>query len=119
MKKILIVDDSAFSRNIIKQIVISEGYEAIEAGNGTEALSLFQTEKPDIVTVDLLMPDIDGIDLVKKIRETAPGAKIIVCSTDKQKFRQKEAKAAGAAAFVPKPIDPESLLETIKNLLVA
>jgi two-component system chemotaxis response regulator CheY len=117
MKKILIVDDSAFSRNIIKQIVTSESYLAIEAGNGTEALTLFQAEKPDIVTIDLLMPDMDGIDVVRKIAETAPGAKMIVCSTDKQKFRQKETKAAGAAAFVPKPIDPELLLETIKNLL--
>ncbi|OQX10801.1 MAG: hypothetical protein BWK80_45395 [Desulfobacteraceae bacterium IS3] len=117
MKKILIVDDSAFSRNIIRQIVTSDGYQAVEAGTGTEALMLFQTEKPDIVTLDLLMPDTDGIDVVRKIAETSPGAKMIVCSTDKQKFRQKEAKAAGAAAFVPKPIDPELLLETIKNLL--
>jgi two-component system chemotaxis response regulator CheY len=119
MKKILIVDDAAFSRGMLKRMVESAGYEVIEAGSGEEALEKFKTEKPDLVTMDLLMPDMDGIDVVRKIMETDPGAKAIVCSTDKQKFRQDEARDAGAAAFLPKPVDPEKLLETLKNILDA
>ncbi len=117
MKKIMITDDSAFSRNIMRQIIESGHYQVIEAANGAEATALFKTEKPDAVTMDLLMPDMDGIDAVKKILETDPEAKVIVCSTDKQKFRVKEAEDAGAAAFIPKPADPEKLLEMLNNIL--
>jgi len=117
MKKIMITDDSAFSRNIMRQIIESGHYQVIEAANGSEAIALFKTGKPDAVTMDLLMPDMDGIDAVKKILEADPEAKVIVCSTDKQKFRVKEAKDAGAAAFIPKPADPEKLLEILNNIL--
>ncbi len=117
MKKVMITDDSAFSRNILRQIVESGNYRVIEAANGAEAIALFKTEKPDAVTMDLLMPDMDGIDAVKKILETDPEAKIIVSSTDKQKFRKQEAKEAGALAFVSKPVDPDEILGTLKNIL--
>lgn len=117
MKKVMITDDSAFSRNILRKIIESAKYQVIEAVNGTEAIALFKTEKPDAVTMDLLMPDMDGIDVVKKILETFPEAKIVVSSTDKQKFRKQEAKEAGALAFVSKPVDPDELLGTLKNIL--
>ncbi|QTA88038.1 response regulator [Desulfonema magnum] len=117
MKKVLIVDDAAFARSIQKQIIASVGYEVTEAGNGAEALEVFKTEKPDLVTLDLLMPDMDGMDVLKSILEEDPDAKAIICSTDKQKFRQEEAKETGALGFVAKPVDPEKLLEMIKNIL--
>lgn len=117
MKKIMIVDDALFSRNIMKQMIVSGGYETIEAGSGSEAIELFKTEKPDAATMDLLMPDMDGMDAVRKILEIDPEAKIIICSTDKQKFRQDEARETGAAGFIPKPVDPEKLLDTLKNIL--
>ena len=116
MKKILIVDDALFSRNIMKQMIMSGGHEALEAGNGTEAVSVFKSERPDAVTMDLLMPDMDGIDAVKKILKIDPEANIIICSTDKQKFRKEEAREAGAVGFIPKPVDPEKLLDTLKNI---
>jgi len=116
MKKVLIVDDALFSRNIMKQMIEAGGYQTIEAGSGTEALELFKTEKPDAATMDLLMADMDGMDAVRKILETDPEAKIIICSTDKQKFRQNEAREVGAAGFIAKPVDPEKLLETLKNI---
>lgn len=116
MKKILIVDDAAFTRSIHKQIVVSAGYEAIEASCGAQAIEKFDSEKPDVVMVDLLMPDMDGMDVVKKIREKDSTAKIIVCSADKQKFRQDDAKAAGAIAFFPKPVNPEKLMEILKQI---
>ena len=116
MKKILIVDDAAFTRSIHKQIVAAAGYEAIEASSGKEAIEKFDSEKPDAVMVDLLMPDMDGIDVVKKIREKDSSAKIIVCSADKQKFRQDDAKDAGAIAFFPKPVNPEKLCEVLNSI---
>lgn len=114
--KILIVDDAAFSRNILKQIVEAGGFQVAEAANGAEALEMFEKEKPDAVTMDLLMPDMDGMDVVRKILANDPEAKVIVISTDKQKFRQEEAKDAGVAGFIPKPVDPEKLLETLKQI---
>lgn len=117
MKKIMIVDDSGFSRNIMKQMVESGGYQAIEAASGAEALKLFETEKPDAITMDLLMPDMDGMDVVRKIMEMDADAKIIICSTDKQKYRQDEAKETRVQEFIPKPVDSEKLLNTLKNIL--
>ena len=90
--------------------------QAIEASSGKEAIEKFDSEKPDAVMVDLLMPDMDGIDVVKKIREKDSSAKIIVCSADKQKFRQDDAKDAGAIAFFPKPVNPEKLCEVLNSI---
>lgn len=118
MKKILIVDDSMFTRNIHKQI-ISEILECqiFEAANGEEAIALYQQEKPDLVLMDLLMPGMDGLTVTRKIISDDEHAKIIICSTDKQKFRQQEATDAGATAFVPKPVDPEVLQKQITAFL--
>ena len=116
MKKILIVDDAAFSRSIHRQVIESGGYEVIEAACGKDALEMFKTEKPDLVTMDLLMPDMDGMDVVRKIMEADPDAKAIICSTDKQKFRQEEAREVGAVGFIPKPVDPDTLLGLLKTI---
>jgi len=117
MKKIMIVDDSAFSRNIHKQILESAGYQVTEAASGADAVELYKKEKPDAVTMDLLMPDMDGMDAAKEILKADSNAKIIICSTDKQKFRKKEAKEIGAKGFVAKPVDPEELLDLLQEIL--
>ena len=117
MKKILIVDDSAFTRGIHKDILTSGGYETVEAASGTEALEVFEKEKPDLTVVDLLMPDMDGMDVIRKLLESDPGAKIVVCSTDKQKPRQEEAREIGALGFLAKPIDDEELVRTFNDIL--
>ena len=118
MKKILIVDDSAFTRGIHRQILESEGYEALEAANGAEALEKFGKEKPDLAIVDLLMPDMDGMDVIKKILEMDPSAKTVICSTDKQKARQKDAKEIGVLGFLIKPINHEKLKKTLNEILI-
>ncbi|HAO22588.1 MAG TPA: hypothetical protein DCQ37_20295 [Desulfobacteraceae bacterium] len=116
MKKVLIIDDAMFTRSIHKQIVEAAGYQAIQASCGQEGLEKFNTEKPDIVMTDLLMPDMDGMEAVRKILATDPSATIFVCSADKQKYRQDEAREAGVKAFFPKPVNPEKLIETLKHL---
>ena len=117
MKKILIVDDSGFTRNIHKQIITSQGYEVVEAGSGTEGVEMFSQEKPDLVMIDLLMPDMDGMEAVGKMLEIDPAAKTVVCSTDKQKARQEEAKEIGVLAFLTKPVNSEKIAETLDQLL--
>lgn len=117
MKKIMIVDDSAFTRNIHMQIIKGEGFEVVEAESGAEALEMFEKEKPDLVMMDLLMPDMDGMDVTRKLLEIDPDAKIIICSTDKQKTRKEEAKEVGAIGFVTKPIDKEKIVDALKNIM--
>ena len=111
------MDDSAFSRGILIKVIEAAGFRTIEAANGAQAINLFENEKPDLVTLDLLMPDMDGMDVARKILEIDPAAKTVIVSTDKQKFRKQEAKAAGVSAFIPKPIDDEEFLDEIKRLL--
>ena len=117
MKKVLIVDDSGFTRNIHKQIVTSQGYEVVEAGSGTEGVEMFAREKPDLVMIDLLMPDMDGMEAVGKILEVDPAAKTVICSTDKQKARREDAQKIGVLAFLTKPVNAEKIAETLDRLL--
>jgi two-component system chemotaxis response regulator CheY len=117
MKTILIVDDSAFIRDLHRDILESADFQVIEAQNGMEALTLYDDKKPDAVLMDLLMPEMDGIDVIKNILAKDPQAITIVCSTDKQKYRKKEAKEVGAKAFISKPVDGDELIEIINKLL--
>ncbi len=116
MKRVLIVDDSTFTRNIHKQIITSVGYQTLEAANGAEAIETFEKEKPDLVIIDLLMPDMDGMDAVSKILEKDADAKVIVCSTDKQKYRKEQASELGVQGFLTKPVNAEKFRETVQDL---
>lgn len=116
MKKVLIVDDSAFTRSIHSQIITSAGYQTLEAACGTEALAAFKKEKPDLIVMDLLMPDMDGMDAIRKILQIDAHARIVVCSVDRQKYRRKEAKEVGAVDFINKPVNADQMLELIKNV---
>lgn len=116
MKKILIVDDSLFTRNIHKQIIEEQGYLTLEADGGETAIEVFKAEKPDLVMMDLMMPNMDGIDVIKKIFEIDPKALTIVCSTDRQTSRQQEAKEIGVKKFLTKPLDAEKLSEALTQI---
>ena len=117
MKKIMIVDDSAFTRSIHTQIVEALGYQVIEAGSGTDAINIFREKHPDLVIMDLLMPDMDGLDAIQQILAIDPTAKTIICSTDKQKARQEEARKVGVKAFLTKPVDADQLENAMSKVL--
>ncbi len=119
MKTILIVDDSMFTRNIHQRIVEGAGYETITASGGAEAISMYADRRPDMVTLDLLMPDMDGMDALRQIIAIDPSARVVICSTDKQKYRREEAEAGGASGFIAKPVDPEELVALMRRLLSA
>lgn len=118
MAKVLIVDDAAFMRMMIKDILEKNGFEVVgEANNGIKAVELYKLEKPDVVTMDITMPDMDGIEAVKAIRAIDPAAKIIMCSAMGQQSMVMDAIKAGAKDFIVKPFQADRVLEAIKKVI--
>lgn len=117
--KILITDDAAFMRMIIKDILVKNGYEISgEANNGLMAIELYKKERPDIVTMDITMPEMDGISAVKEIMKIDPTARIIMCSSLGQQSMVIDAIRAGARDFIVKPFQPDRVIEAIKKALI-
>lgn len=115
----MIVDDAIFLRHILRGIIADSGHTIIaEASNGREAIQMYMIHKPDIVTMDITMPDMDGITAVKEIRLHYPQAKIIMCSAMGQHKLILEAIAAGASDFIVKPFHSDRVLQSITNILV-
>lgn len=118
MAKILIVDDAAFMRMMIKDVISKNGYEvAGEAVNGMDAVDKYKELKPDLVLMDITMPEMDGLQALKKIREGDPEAKIIMCSAMGQQAMVIEAIQSGAIDFIVKPFQPERILEAVKKAI--
>ncbi|HOP74311.1 MAG TPA: response regulator [Bacillota bacterium] len=119
MMKCLIVDDAAFVRMSLKQIFQSNGLfdEVVEASNGLEAIEAYKREQPDIVTMDVTMPEMDGLTAIKHIIEIDPKAKILVCSAMGQKDIVLEAIQAGAKNFIVKPYEGSKVVEVVKAVL--
>ncbi|TDA69393.1 MAG: response regulator [Clostridia bacterium] len=117
-KRVLIVDDAAFMRMMIKDILGKNGYEVVaEAENGRRALELYQEHKPDVVTMDITMPEMDGIAAVKEIKKVDPQARIVMCSAMGQQMMVMEAIQAGARDFVVKPFQQERVLQALEKAL--
>ncbi len=119
MANILIVDDSRTSRMIMRGILENGGHKVVgEAVNGKEAFDLYIKLKPDIVTMDITMPIMDGIDALKMIIRNDPKARIIMVTSSGQEKKVIEAVNSGAIEFITKPFDPQMLLDKIsKNLM--
>lgn len=116
MAKVLIVDDAAFMRMMIKDILEKNGFEVIgEASNGVKAVELYKKEKPDVVTMDITMPDMDGIEAVKQIKAFDPNARVIMCSAMGQQTMVMDAIRAGARDFIVKPFQADRVLEAIRK----
>ncbi len=117
MKKVLIVDDAAFMRLSLRTILESSGFEVSgEAGNGLEAIKLYAKLKPDVVTMDITMPELDGIQALKSILDIDKNAKVVILSAMGQEERVKEAILAGAKTFIVKPFKEEHLIQTLKKI---
>lgn len=120
MINILIVDDASFMRMMIKDILEKNGFNVIgEASNGLEAVELYKKEKPDIVTMDITMPKVDGIEAVKLIKEYDNEAKIIMCSAMGQQAMVMDAIRAGAKDFIVKPFQADRVIEAINKVVLA
>lgn len=117
-KSILIVDDAAFMRMMIKDILTKNGYEiAGEAENGVKAIEKYTETKPDLVMLDITMPEMDGIEALKRIKKLDPDSNIIMCSAMGQQAMVIESIQAGAKDFVVKPFQAERVLEAVKKAL--
>lgn len=117
MAKILIVDDSAMSRRILRGILEHAGHQVAEAEDGMVALEKYFLEKPDLVLLDLIMKGMLGMEVLKKIRMMDNNASIIVASADIQSSTRAMTQAEGAAAFVNKPFVSELVLKTVDRVL--
>ncbi|MCL6443216.1 MAG: response regulator [Alicyclobacillus sp.] len=118
MAKILVVDDAAFMRMMIKDILVSHGYEiAGEAADGEQAVERYRELRPDLVTMDITMPNVDGIEATKRIRAIDPYARIVVCSAMGQQAMVLEAIQAGAKDFIVKPFQIERVISAVEKAL--
>ncbi|SCY04916.1 MULTISPECIES: response regulator [unclassified Butyrivibrio] len=116
MKTVLIVDDSRTSRRILRDILEKAGYEVVgEAVNGQDGFDQYVKLGPDVVTMDITMPQVDGLESLKLIRKFNPNAKVIMITAAGQKEKMVEAVKYGAIEFIAKPFMESSVLEALKH----
>lgn len=117
-KSVLICDDAAFMRVMIKDILSKNGYTiAGEAENGAKAVEKYNEAKPDLVMMDITMPEMDGIEALKKIKEMDGGANVIMCSAMGQQAMVIESIQSGAKDFIVKPFQADRVLEAVKKAI--
>ncbi|MCI8886000.1 MAG: response regulator [Dorea sp.] len=118
MAKILLVDDAAFMRMMLKNTLTQAGYtDLIEAEDGVKAVEAYTAEKPDLVFMDITMPNKDGLETLKEIKAMDPGATIVMCSAMGQETMVMDSIKSGAKDFIVKPFKPERVLSTVKKIL--
>lgn len=117
-KKVMIVDDAVFMRMMVKDILEKNGFEVVaEAENGAVAVEQYKTSSPDIVTMDITMPEMNGIEALKEIKKQDPDAKVIMCSAMGQQAMVMDAIKSGAVDFIVKPFNAERVMEAINKAL--
>jgi two-component system chemotaxis response regulator CheY len=117
-KKILLVDDAAFMRKVIKDTLSKNGYtELYEAVDGADAVAKFEEIKPDLVIMDITMPNMDGLEALKAIREKDSNASVVMCSAMGQETMVMDAVRSGAKDFIVKPFKPDRILKTVASVL--
>lgn len=119
MGTILIVDDSRTSRKVLESILTAGGFSVIgQAADGQEGVKLYQELKPDLVTMDITMPVMDGVESLRQIKEYDPNAKVVMVTAAGQKGKIIEALKLGVDDFLTKPYEDEEIISTIKKILV-
>jgi two-component system chemotaxis response regulator CheY len=116
--KILVVDDAQFMRMMLKNILSGAGYDIVGEGeNGVQAIEKYKDLKPDLVVMDMIMPEMGGIDAVREIVKLDPGARVLMCSAMGQQALVVEAIQVGARDFIVKPFQPAGVLEAVAKAL--
>jgi len=116
--KVLIVDDAAFMRMMLKDILVKNGYEVLgEAENGLKAVEKYKELNPDLVIMDITMPEMDGIEAVKEIKKINPSAAVIMCSAMGQQSMVIEAIQSGAKDFIVKPFQADRIIEAVRKVI--
>lgn len=118
MSKILLVDDAAFMRMMVKDTLTKNGYtDLYEAADGLQAVEKYQEIHPDLVIMDITMPNMDGLEALKTIKSKDPGACVVMCSAMGQEAMVIEAIKSGAKDFIVKPFKPDRILKTVTTIL--
>ena len=117
MPKIMVVDDAAFMRMKCAKLLKENGYEVVEAGNGSEAIELYKSESPDAVLLDITMPDMDGLTALKHLRQLDSNARVAMVTAMGQQTIVVDALKSGAKDFVVKPFAAERVLAAVKKIL--
>jgi two-component system, chemotaxis family, chemotaxis protein CheY len=118
MARVLVVDDAAFMRKMVSDALAKGGHEVVgEAADGQEAIERFQELSPDLLTLDITMPEKDGLQALKEIVALDPGARVVMCSALGQESKVLEAIKSGAKDFVVKPFQPDRVLEAVSKAL--
>jgi two-component system, chemotaxis family, chemotaxis protein CheY len=117
MTRVLVVDDSSFARNMVRRTLEGNGFEVIPADSGSAALELVKSSTFDIATLDLLMPDMSGQETLTELKKICPNMKVIIITADIQMATQQELMGLGASAFLNKPFQAATLLDTIQTFL--
>ena len=117
MTTVLVVDDAAFMRQRCMKLLNDHGYDTVSAVNGREAVEKYQSEKPDVVLLDITMPDMDGLEALKQIMALDKNAKIAMVTAIGQQNMVIECLKSGAKDFVVKPFDPGRVLEAVKKMV--
>src|SRR3954471_22869180 len=118
MARVLVVDDAAFMRKMVTDALTKGGHEVVgEAGTGVEAVDRYRDLKPDVTTLDITMPEKDGLAALKEIIELDPNAKVVMCSALGQESKVLESIKLGAKDFVVKPFQPDRVLEAVGKAL--
>jgi two-component system, chemotaxis family, chemotaxis protein CheY len=114
---VLIVDDSSLARRTVRNVITDLGFEAEEASDGTQAIERYFLKRHDLVILDMVMSGMYGLEVLAKLKELNPDVKVIVATADIQTSTVDQVKAAGAAAFINKPINRKQLSDTISTVL--
>lgn len=118
MAKILLVDDAAFMRKVIKDTLSKNGYtDLYEAVDGADAVEKFDEVSPDLVIMDITMPNMDGLEALKAIRAKHSGANVVMCSAMGQESMVIDAIQSGAKDFIVKPFKPDRIMKTVTTIL--
>lgn len=118
MKKIIVVDDSLYMRTIIKDVLSGADFEIVgEAGTGEDAIDLILDLEPDLVTLDNILPDMLGLDIIKTLKDEGSKSKILMVSAVGQQSVINTGLSLGADAYIVKPFTPEQLLESVNKIL--
>jgi two-component system chemotaxis response regulator CheY len=117
MARILVVDDAAFMRRMVSDVLTSGGHEVVgEAADGNEAVERYKELRPDVMTLDITMPEKDGLTALRELMTIDPGATVVMCSALGQESKVLEAVKAGAKDFIAKPFEPQRVLTAIEKV---
>jgi two-component system, chemotaxis family, chemotaxis protein CheY len=115
--KVLIVDDSSLARRTVRTVLEELGHTVEEVSDGSQAIERFYLGRPDLVVLDMVMTGMYGLDVLAKIREMNPAARVIVVTADIQKSTQDQVRAAGASGFINKPVNRQKLTDAVSKVL--